>query len=157
MRKGIIDGSETWIKRVPDKYAIKHVEAYLSAIDKNKMILKFFYVKNCCRVLGSGFIEKCGIIKVPFNIGEYVDGIIICQNDVSECLSFYSKTENEIKYEGQVTKCEVFDLYYKPHNFSKTIYYSERDIERQKYDEHAPEWLKDFARRNGANVVYYEF
>jgi len=154
---GIIEGSEKWIERVPDEYAIKHVEAYISPVDKGKMILKFKYVKNCCRALGTGFIKRCGIVRVPANIGEFIEGIVICQNDLSEQPGFYYKNRLGLDYIGQLIKCEVFDVVYKPLKFSNIIHYSERSIERQKCDENAPKWLKEFAREKGANVAYFEF
>lgn len=153
----IIEGSEQWIKQVPEEYAIKHVEAYISSVEREKMILKFNYVKNCCRALGTGFIKRCGIVRVPYNIGEFIEGIVICQNDLSEQPGFYYKNSKGIDYIGQLIKCEVFDVVSKPLKFSNIIHYSERNIERQKSDENAPKWLKEFAREKGANVAYFEF
>jgi len=157
MKNSIIEGSEKWIERVPDEYAIKHVEAYMSPVDKGRMILKFNYVKNCCGALGTGFVKKNSMIKVPANIGEFIEGILICQNDLSEQPSFYYKNRKGLDYIGQLIKCEVPDKVYKPLEFSKIIYYSERNIERQKSDSDAPDWLKEFAKEHGANVAYFEF
>lgn len=157
MRDFIIEGSERWVERVPDKYAIQHVEAYVSPVEKEYMLLKFYYVKNCCRTLGSGFIKKCGLVKVPYYIGNVVEGIVICQNDLSELPSYYYKNKDGVEYAGQLTKCEIFNVVYEPFNFSNIIHYSDRDIERQKADEEAPQWLKEFAINHGANVAYFEF
>lgn len=156
-RVGIIEGSEKWIERVPDEYAIKHVEAYISPVDSYKMILKFTYVKNCCRAYGSGFIKKTGILKAIYNIGELIEGIVILQNDLSEQPSVYYKRKYNIDYIGPLTKCEVDNIVHQPLEFSNTIHYSERLKEKQKSDENAPEWLKEFAREQGANVAYFEF
>lgn len=153
----IIEGSEKWIKRVPDEYAIKHVEAYISPVERYKMILKFTYVKNCCRAYGSGFIKKTGILKALHNIGELIEGIIIMQNDTSEQPGVYYKRKNNIDYIGNLEKCEVNNIVHKPLKFSNTIHYSGRINEKQKSDENAPEWLKEFARERGANVAYFEF
>ena len=157
MTKGIIEGSEKWIKRIPDEYAIGHVEAYMSPVDKGQMILKFEYVKNCCRALGTGFVKKSSMVKVPCNMGEFIEGIVICQDDLSEQPGFYYKNRKALDYIGQLIKCEVFDKIYKPLKFSKIIHYSESNIERQKLDKNAPDWLKKIAREKGANVAYFKF
>ena len=157
MNVDIINGSEKWIEKVPDKYAIKHIEAYISPIEKDNMILKFEYVKNCCRAVSKGFIKRCGYARVPYCIGEYVEGIIICQNDTSDNPTFYYKKKDECELAGSLIKCEIHNTVYEPHKFSKIIHYSNRHIERQKCDEHAPQWLKDFATKHGANVAYFEF
>lgn len=154
---GIIEGSEKWIERVPDEYAIKHVEAYISPVDSYMMILKFTYVKNCCRAYGSGFIKKTGILKTPHNIGELIEGIIILQNDISDQPQVYYKRKNNIDYIGYLTKCEIDNIVYQPLKFSNMIHYSGRLKEKQKSDENAPNWLKEFARERGANVAYFEF
>jgi len=157
MTNGIIEGSEKWIERVPDEYAIKHVEAYISPIDRYMMILKFIYVKNCSRAYGSGFVKKIGIFKAIHNIGELIEGIIILQNDISEQPDVYYKKKYNIDYAGPLEKCEVDNIVYKPLKFSDTIHYSGRINEKQKSDENAPEWLKEFARERGANVAYFKF
>lgn len=156
-RIGVIEESEKWIELVPDEYAIEHVEAYTSLFEKNKMVLKFLYVKNCCRACGMGFVQKCGTVKVPFNIGEFIEGIVICLDDISEQPSIYYKNRLGLDYICQLEKSGIFETIYKPLKFSKIVHYSERNIERQKSDENAPIWLKEFARENGANVAYFEF
>ena len=152
----IIEGSEKWIERIPDEYAIKHVEAYVYPLTNN-MILKFDYVKNCCGAYGAGFVKKTGIFKTPHNIGEYVEGIVILQNDLSEQPSVYYKEGLYIRYKGHLSKCEVDNIVYKPLKFSNIIHYSGRNIEKQKSDENVPDWLKELADAHGANVAYFEF
>jgi len=153
----IIEGSEKWVERVPDEYAIKHVEAYVSSVNRGNMVLKFEYVKNCCRALGTGFVQRCGFVSLPFNIGEFIEGIVICIDDISEQPSLYYKNRRGLDYICQLKKCEILETEYKPLEFSEIIHYSERNIERQKSDETAPEWLKEFARERGANVAYFKF
>ena len=157
MRSGIIEGSEKWVERIPDEYAIKHIEAYISPVEKHKMILKFSYVKNCCRAYGAGFVKRIGLLKAVHNIGEMIEGIIICLNDVSEQPGVYYKTKSRFYYVGNLSKCEDTDIVYKPLNFSNILYYSGRNFERQKSYESSPEWLKEFAMERGANVAYFEF
>lgn len=157
MKNCIIEGSENWIERVPDEYAIKHVEAYISPVERDKMVLKFTYVKNCCGAYGAGFLKKTGLLKVTHNIVEFMEGIIILQDDLSEQPNVYFKTRNMIKYAGNLSKCEIDNIVYRPLKFSSTSYYSGRNNERQKSEEDAPEWLKKIATKAKANVAYFEF
>lgn len=158
MKKDIIIGSEKWIRFVPNEYAIECVERYISPIDKNYEIYKFYCVQRHSDKVGEGFVRKCVIAKLPFNIAEFIEGIIICQHDVLNLPSIYYKRNNDITYEGILNDCEVFEIIYKKPKFSKIFHYSERTFERQKTDELAPEWLKKFSRdMNNSNVAYFEF
>ena len=157
MTRNIIEGSEKWIERVPDEYAIEHVEAYMSPVEKDKMLLKFNYVKNICRSYGSGFTKRTGLLKVAHNIGEFIEGIIVCINDSSEQPFIYYKNKGNIDCVTNLKKCEADNIVYKPLKFSNIVHYSGRLNERQKSDENAPDWLKEFARERGANVAYFEF
>lgn len=153
----IIKGSQKWVERVPDEYAIKHIEAYISPVEKSNMILKFSYVKNCCGLYGAGFTRKIGMLRVDHNVGEFIEGIVILINDVSMQPSVFYKEKDNISYKGQLEKCEVDNIVYKPLEFSNVIHYSARTLEKQKSDEDAPEWLKNLAETQGANVAYFEF
>jgi len=153
MKTCIIKGSENWIKTVPDEYAIKCIEEYPSSFDKQERILKFLFVTAACRLMGAGFNQICGIAKVPSN----TQGVVISQNDFSMMADIYFRNNEELTYGGPLIKCEIFEAIHKPPKFSKLYHYSERNIERQKADTDAPDWLKEFARKSGSNVAYFEF
>ena len=153
MSNQIIKGSENWVKDIPEKHAIKCVEQYKSLQDERDRVLKFVYVEPICRGVGHGFVEVYGIINVPIN----TEGIVVVKNDFSEVADIYFREDGELTYGGPLSKCASACVAHQPPEFSEIFHYSERDIEREKSDENAPEWLKELARENSANVAYFEF
>lgn len=153
MSTKIIEGSKNWIETVPDKYAIKCIEQYQSLGDERGRILKFCFVANACGLLGAGFIQMCGIANVPMN----TEGIVILKNDFSSMADIYFRNNEKLSYGGLLNKCKILKATHKPPKFSKVYHYSERSIERQKSDADAPDWLKEFAKKHGASVAYFEF
>ena len=153
MSTKIIEGSKNWTKVVPNEHAIKCIEQYPSLADPDDRILKFIFVTPACRKVGSGFIEKCGIATVPMN----TEGIIIVKNDTSEMADIYFMNNEELTYGGPLRKCEISWATHEPPKFHKTYHYSERNIEKQKSDADAPEWLKELAKKHRGSVAYFEF
>lgn len=149
----IIKGSQKWTKIVPDEYAIKCMEQYVSIKDDRDRILKFQFVIPAGIIPGSGFIQGAGITTIPMN----TEGVVICLKEFSFMPNIYFRNNGYLSYEGNLTKCEIEWATDNPPKFYKTYYYSERNMERQKSDADAPEWLKKFARENNANVAYFEF
>ncbi len=153
MSNQIIKGSENWVKVIPDKHAIKCVEQYQSLQDERARVLKFVYVEPVCRGFGHGFVEVYGIITVPIN----TEGVVVVKNDFSEVADIYFREDGELTYGGPLSKCASARVAHKPPKFSEIFHYSERDNEREKSDEGAPDWLKKIASEHRANVAYFEF
>ena len=153
-KMSIIEGSKSWTKVVPDEYAIKCIEQYPSSVNERDRILKFLFVTPACRLFGAGFVQMCGIANIPMN----TEGIVILINDLSSMADIYFRNNEELNYGGQLSKCEISCATHKPPKFSKISHYSERNIEKQKSDSDAPDWLKEFAKvHTGSNVAYFEF
>ena len=153
MTLDIISGSSSWIEAVPDEYAIKCVEQYPDFDDMRDRILKFSYVKPLSRFVGSGFAQFFGIVRVPMN----TEGIIIMINDTSSMPDVYFRENERLYYGGILKNCEITHTVFEIPNFRLISYYSERNIERQKSDVNAPDWLKEFAKQHRSNVAYFEF
>ena len=153
MSTNIIAGSEGWTKVVPDEYAIRCIEQYPSVSDKRESVFKFLFVTPACALLGAGFIQLCGIANIPMN----TEGIVILKNDLSLMADIYFRDNNELIYGGPLRKCEIPWSTHKPPKFSRISHYSERNIEKQKSDADAPDWLKEFAKEHSGSVAYFEF
>lgn len=153
MSTNIIAGSKGWTEVVPDEYAIKCIEQYPSLANERDRILKFLFVTPACRLLGAGFVQMCGIANIPMN----TEGIVILKNDLSSMADVYFRNEEELTYGGPLNKCEISWATHKPPKFSKISHYSERNIEKQKSDADAPDWLKEFAKEHSGSVAYFEF
>ena len=69
----------------------------------------------------------------------------------------YFRENEELTYGGPLNKCEISWATHKPPKFSKIFHYSERNIEKQKSDADAPDWLKEFAKEHSGSVAYFEF
>ena len=149
----VIRGSEKWTKVVPDEYAIKCIEQYPAVDDKRDRILKFLFLAPVCRVPGSGFTQMCGIAKVPMN----TEGIVIIQDDLWMMPEIYFRQNEKLIYGGTLKKCEICWAVYAAPKFSKISHYSEMNVGKQKSDESAPEWLKEFVKKHSGNAAYFEF
>lgn len=151
MSNKIIEGSKQWGKVVPDEHAIKCIHLQTEGAYK---ILKFTYVASVRNELGAGFekIDAVGFIPAE------VDGILIARSDDFPIPEIHLRKDGKISFGGIVhEKAEIYFAGYNEPKFSKVFHYSARSIERQKSDEDAPEWLKNFAQERRANVAYFEF
>jgi len=153
MSTDIIAGSKSWIKVVPDEYAIKCIEEYTSLSNERNRILKFLFVTPVCRFLGAGFVQMCGIANIPMN----TEGIVILKNDLSLMPEIYFRNNEDFTYGGSLNNCEISLATHKQPKFSKSFHYSERKIEKEKSDVDAPDWLKEFAKEHSGSVAYFEF
>ena len=76
MKVKIIEGSQDWLEKVPDEYAIKCID--LKQEKNSDKILTFSYVTTKCPLKGCGYVQMYGKIKVTSN----VDSIIVYKNDL---------------------------------------------------------------------------
>ncbi len=150
MAKKVIYGSKNWVDVVPDEYAIQCIEQSKNNQDR---ILKFLYVRPICRVYGAGFMQLHGIVTVPEN----AKGIVILIDDTSLFANTYLRIDDKLAYNGSLWKCELSAKQQNKPVFNKIYHYSGRKLERQKSDENAPDWLKEFAKKHSGNVAYFEF
>lgn len=147
MNNKVIKGSESWRETIPDEYSMKCVQSYN---DNNKYrVLRVSFVRG---VPGIGFVQDYGAIIMPAEIKE----IIISKND-SAMPSLYFVKDGKISYQNEVSKFDICLPRDCMVDIEQTFYYSGKEYEKQKSEESSPEWIKEFAKENKADVLYYKF
>ena len=153
MNPNIIEESQNWTEVVPDEYAIKCIEQYRCIDDDYDRILRFLFVTPTCQLPSNGFIQKCGIFRIPAN----TEGIVILSNDYLSMPVIYFRNDGKITYEGILKDGVSTVSTHKAPNFSKIFHHSENATVKQKSDADAPDWLKNFAKKHSGSVAYFEF
>lgn len=156
----IIAGSKSWIKKVPDQYAMKCVkfdENYkdLGGAVGRRLIIKYVS-RNPMYSPGSGFTQEYAAVFVPNN----ATGVVIYNCRDSACLwaVIITKKKMETKCIHTISEDRIGTQDEKINSTLKPIYYSLVEIERQKSDEKVPKWLKQLAKKEFAcNLVYFGF
>lgn len=149
--KIIIEGSENWVGQVPEEYAIKCVRRF-SAPENPKEYLAFSFVEPAnILAVEAGFVKGYGLVKLKPRMKE----IVIAQNDLTSPPAILVRDGEDLELLGYLSKL-INTVSDEQPEFEEVYHYSGRTSGMQKCDEDAPEWLKEFAIEQNANVAYFK-